>query len=192
MLWVVAGAPGAGKSTVAAALARRLDPPAAILDKDTVYGGFVAAALAAAGRPHGEREGPWYDKHIKTHEYAGLAATAKQIRGSGCPVILVAPFTSQIRSAALWDELVSSAGGPSAFLIWVRLEPSILHTRLTGRGSDRDGQKLSQFSEFVRAAKPTDPPMVPHLPIDNSIDGAEHLLASIDEIVSAARRNSVS
>ena len=43
-----------------------------------MYGGFVAATLARPGARPGEREGPWYDRHVKVHEYAGMAATARR------------------------------------------------------------------------------------------------------------------
>ena len=53
-VWVVAGAPGAGKWTVAGLLLQRLRPVPAVLDKDVLPGGLVGTPLAASGRPHPE------------------------------------------------------------------------------------------------------------------------------------------
>ncbi|MBB5868256.1 putative kinase [Allocatelliglobosispora scoriae] len=184
-VWVVAGPPGAGKTTAARALAGLLMPPGALLDKDTIYGGFVAAALVSAGRPPGEREGPWYDVHVKPHEYDGMAATAREIRGSGCPVVLCAPFTRQIRSTTAWSSLVDAVGGPSVSLLWLHCDPVTLLARLEGRGSVRDGQKLAGYAEFVATVQPDLPPVVPHVVLDNRRDGIGGVLAQLRAVVGA-------
>lgn len=182
-VWVVAGPPGAGKSTVAGLLAAALNPRGALLDKDTVYGEFVAASLAVAGRPFGEREGDWYDAHIKVHEYTGLAAVAREVRRHGCPPVLVAPFTAQIHNATRWAGFVDALGGPPVELIWVRIDPAVLHARLVERGSPRDTEKLRAYDDFVSAIRAGHPPVVAHHEVDNRPQGTQSLAERIAAIV---------
>ena len=185
-VWVVAGAPGAGKSTVAEALLGRLDPVPALLDKDTLFSGFAAEVLAAHGRSYGEREGAWYDDHVKVHEYGGMTAAAAQIRAAGCPVMLVAPFTGQIRHADRWHAWAAELGGAPLRLVWVASDATTLRARIGGRGRFRDTGKLDEFDDFVARVRPDEPPPVDHCAVDNRLTAAP-LSGQVAAV--AARRN---
>ena len=177
----------AGKSTVAAILLASLVPPPALLDKDTMYGSFVAAVLAASGRPAGEREGPWYDEHVKVHEYAGMIATAREIRSHGCPVLLSGPFTGQIHDAEPVARLgpPSSAAGPSGWSGSGLTRPPC-GDRLTARGLERDAAKLADFAAFTGRIRLGTEPIAPHFTIDNRLTAAAPLEAQVADLIARA------
>ncbi len=147
-----------------------------------MYGEFVAATLAVAGRPAGEREGAWYDENVKAHEYGGMTATARAIRAHGCPALLDAPFTGQIRDPDAWRGWVEALGGEPVRLVWVGCDAATVRARLERRGRSQDAGKLADFEAWLARMSPGVPPPVPHLAVDTGA-GAPPVPVQLDRLL---------
>lgn len=182
-LWVVGGAPAAGKTTVSSLLIENYPSPIALLDKDTIYEDFDKATLEMSGRTTGDREGDWYKRYIKPLGYAGLTATAREIRENGCPVLLSAPFTTQIHNADIWHDWVDQLGGERIHLAWVQTDASTLRRNMDKRNSPRDADKYNDFDTFLKRVKIDSPPPVEHFTIDNRMNASKSLEAQVVQML---------
>lgn len=154
---VVAGSAGAGKTSFAAALARRLG--AAVLDLDATYGRLVPLL-----RPDVDQA------TRRAILYAALCDSAVPSLAAGTSVLLVAPWTTERRDPEAWTALASAlaASGGVARLVWVRLDPSAVLARLRDRGLQRDAEKLAAPERWLGEARPDEPPAVDHLAVDGA------------------------
>lgn len=148
--FITIGPAGSGKSHVARELARRLR--AVYLDKDSIAGGIIDAALELAGRRAGGREDdPTYTERLMPAEYAALFATAADNLRLGLPVVLDAPFASYLGAP---DFLTTSADraswpeGTPIIVVEVRTSAETVRARLTRRALPRDEAKLADWSAF--------------------------------------------
>jgi predicted kinase len=157
---LIGGAPGTGKSTLAAALAPRLR--AAVLDLDVATGPLtrvVGDLLGLSDLSHPRlaalTRGPRYDT---------LLALAADNLAAGLPVVLVAPFTAE-RSVRGWTAATDRLPGAAPVLIWLRLAPDRLLDRLRRRDAVRDADKVADPDAFL-ATVDAEPPAVAHLALD--------------------------
>ena len=172
-VWVIAGAPGAGKSYFAERFVRLFTTPPALIDKDSMYNQLIDAVLIESGRLIGERESGWYNTHIKAHTYGGMIAVAEQVRRNGCGVVLTAPYTELLYTEGAWETFVDAVGGATVRLIWIRTDFETLRFRLSTRGFERDGDKLASFDTYASGMHLNDFPIVNYVEIDNRLNAAK-------------------
>jgi predicted kinase len=155
---LVGGAPGTGKSTLAAALAPRLG--AALIDLDVATGPLTAVVAGLAGAT--DLSDPRIAGLTRTPRYETLFALAEDNLRVGTPAVLVAPFTAE-RTADGWRTVVQRLAAP--VLIWLHLPDAELVKRLTSRGAVRDREKTADPWAYL-AGIDRDPPSAPHLALD--------------------------
>jgi len=157
---LIGGPPATGKTTLAAALAPRLD--AALLDLDTATGPLTRVVSELAGT--GDLDDPVLAGLTRDARYETLFALAEANLAAGRPVVLVAPFTTERALPSAWAAVTRRLPG-NATMVWLHLPPDELVRRLTRRGLARDKNKVRDPASYL-AGLDLAPPVIPHLALD--------------------------
>ncbi|KAK44108.1 ATPase [Caballeronia jiangsuensis] len=147
------GHAGTGKTTLArrlfAPLMLATGEPFCLLDKDTLYGAYSAAAIGAlTGDPH-DRDSPLFIEHFRDPEYRCLVDTAAENLALGVSVVIVAPLTREVRSARLFDRAWLGIDDDVAIrVVWVHVDERVARERIVARGDPNDAYKLAHWEEY--------------------------------------------
>jgi predicted kinase len=174
---LIGGPPATGKSTLAMALAPRLD--AALLDLDVATGPLTRVVSELTGRP--DLDDPMLAGLTRDARYDTLLALAAANMSAGRPVVLVAPFSLERSRVCAWRATTARIPGP-ATMVWLSLAPGELISRLAARGLGRDQSKLRDPASYL-AGLDLQPPAIPHLALDAS-QPIEALVRSVLEHLS--------
>jgi sugar/nucleoside kinase (ribokinase family)/predicted kinase len=168
---VVAGPPGAGKTTLAAHAAAHLK--AALIDKDALEWPLANCALVAAGAA---KDDAYYNSTVKPSAYETCFRVAAENCAAGIDVVMVAPFTSYVKDATFLATLARRFGARVA-LLWVFADPEALARRQRQRNADQDTS--------VKVTLPK-PPACAHVLVDtSSIQEADMKTLAVDAVARA-------
>lgn len=147
------GHAGTGKTT----LARRLIGPLmkatgtgfCLLDKDTLYGGYSAAAMGMLTNDPNDRDSPLFLQHLRDPEYRGLIDTARDNLELGISAVVVGPLSREVRERRLFDRAWLGVGEDVEIrVVWVYTSEETAHQRIVERGNPNDAYKLAHWDEY--------------------------------------------
>lgn len=179
---VIAGPPGAGKTTLAFRLAKSID--GVVVDKDTVSGPLTAASLLAVGLPPHECDQPFYREHLRTACYVATEAVAADVAACGKIPIICAPYGSEVASQTFDREVAERIGVARCTVVWVVAPLETLRLRIELRGAMRDAETLRTWERFTQLVR-LDPPECAHYLVDTSSQTED-----VTGLVAHIRRNS--
>ncbi|MPW21124.1 AAA family ATPase [Paraburkholderia sp. CNPSo 3157] len=193
----ICGHAGTGKTT----LAKRLIGPLTkatghafcLLDKDTLYGAYSAAAIGALTGDPNDRDSPLFLQHFRDPEYRGLFDTAAENLRLGIGVIAVGPLSREVRERKLFDH--AWLGVPKDVkisVVWVATSEETARERILARGNPNDAYKLSHWDEYrQRRFVPTGDQREGLLMFDNTAPVPADYDALLAQIVQASRHAGV-
>ena len=183
-----AGHAGTGKTTLARRAVPRMHARTGesfcVLDKDTVYGAYSAKVMGLLTGDPDDRDSPTYLEHLRDQEYRGLLEIATENLALGVNVLLVGPFSREVKSKRVFD--ANALGVPAdtrISVIWVALDEATAKARIVARGDARDRYKLEHWDDYRKrrfAPTPSEFPALLHF--DNTVFDAaafERLIGAI-------------
>ncbi|HEX7934382.1 MAG TPA: AAA family ATPase [Paraburkholderia sp.] len=149
----ICGHAGTGKTTLAKKLIGPLMKAAAepfcLLDKDTLYGGYSAAAMGMLTGDPNDRDSPLFLQHLREPEYRGLLDTARDNLELGVSALVVGPLSREIRERRLFDRAwLGIADDVTVRVVWVHVSEDVAHQRIVARANPNDAYKLAHWDEY--------------------------------------------
>jgi predicted kinase len=149
----ICGHAGTGKTTIAKRLVgplmRETGKAFCLLDKDTLYGRYSAAAMGAMTGDPNDRDSPLYLQHLREPEYQGLIDTARENLELGISVIVVGPLSREVRERKLVDrDWLGIGQDVTIHVVWVYTSEETAHARIIARHNPNDAYKLAHWDEY--------------------------------------------
>jgi len=189
----ICGHAGTGKTTLAKKLIGPLMKAAAepfcLLDKDTLYGGYSAAAMGMLTGDPNDRDSPLFLEHLREPEYRGLIDTARDNLELGVSALVVGPLSREVRERRLFDRAWLGVGeNVNLRVVWVHVSEETAHRRIVARGNPNDAYKLAHWDEYrQRRFLPSGDMCNDLLMFDNTAPEAADFDALLAHIVGASQ-----
>lgn len=147
------GHAGTGKTTIAkrfiGPLMEATGEAFCLLDKDTLYGRYSAAAMRALTGDPNDRDSPLYLQHLRDAEYQGLLDTARENLALGIGAVVVGPLSREIRDRRLFDrQWLGIEEDVKIRIVWVYTSEETARARIIARHNPNDAYKLAHWDEY--------------------------------------------